>query len=187
MLRKILMIFIIMIIVICMSFCGSGEDETTDNNTNQTQENSKNDDSNKDNNNPIEQEVENDTSEETPDFNQMNFYEGAEAIHTIYKEYFNSFPKDKAPSGLELVNKTIDLTSFLNSQGRENKEVINTETYKSLYKLLEMLEDIHERNKKALEQSARVSPRQYIIYYHETLPELNKVLELIKDNIDNNK
>jgi hypothetical protein len=187
MLRKILIIFIITMIGISTAFCGSGEDENQEKNSTQSEESNQNDGTDKDSNNPKEQEIENDNTEETPDFNQMDFYEGAEAIYTVYKKYFNSFAKDTAPSGIELVTKTIDLTSFLNEQGRANKEVINTPTYKSLYELLEIIEQIHERNKKALEQSARISPRQYIIYYHEILPDLNEQLEQIKEKIDERK
>jgi hypothetical protein len=189
MINKVLKTILIMFIMISIVFCGSdtSDDKDGDTESNQQDQTSDHDETADDKEQTGDDVNETKDDEDSPDYNQMDFFEGAEVITNDFMEYFNSFSEETAPSGLELTTRTIELTSFLNAQGRARREVIKTDTYKSLFQLLTQMEEILKQNEEVLKPTSRVSPREYISFYHKRLDQINAKIAEIKDNIENRK
>lgn len=189
MINKVLKTILIMFIMISIAFCGSETSDDKDEDTESSQQNQTSDQDQITNDKEQTGDDVNDSeeSEDSPDYNQMDFFEGAKAITNDFMEYFNSFSEETAPSGLELTTRTIELTSFLNAQGRARREVIKTNTYKSLFQLLTQMEEILKQNEEVLKPTSRVSPREYIKFYHKQLDQINTKIAEIRDNIENRK
>ncbi len=134
--------------------------------------------------NNINESVDKNITENSKDNVNQEFFNNAKNIYEEIDSYINSFSETQAPSGMELLSKTINLVSFLNNEAKKNKNIVKTNTYKALYNLFVYMDNISEENKKALENDNPELTDNYVSYFKDSLKKINPLLDEIKSYIE---